>query len=319
MLFNVVITDSGFANHDPERELLKGHAELKKIDWKDEEELRFKTRDADVLLVQWASISQYVIEGLERCKAIIRYGIGVDNIDLKAAKEKGIRVCNVPDYCINEVADHTIALALAALRQIPAVDTNVRQGDWSIVLPKEVAPFDEMVYGLAGFGRIAQAVAKRALGLGFAVKAYDPFVAPESMRLLHVEPVDRDTLMQQSDILSLHLPLKPDTVHFLNGRSIARMKPNALVVNTSRGGLIDTAALTEAISKRQIWGAALDVFEEEPLPLSHKLMEMPEVVLSSHVAWYSRRSIPLLQRKVAEEALRAISGVPPLHSVIPFS
>jgi len=308
MSYEVIITDSGFPDHEIEREILHGLGAVTRIDWYDEAMLIEKTRDADALLVQWATITEEVIRSLRQCKVIVRYGIGVDNVDLNAARRYGIPVCNVPDYCITEVADHTVTMALSALRQVAETDRRVRDGQWRITPPRAVAPFSSLCFGLVGFGRIAREVAQRARAIGFRVAAYDPNVGPEAMRLAEVDSAALPDLLQTADILSLHLPLTQETHHFLNRENIRLMKSSALIVNTSRGGLVDSEALAEAISESRLWGAALDVFETEPLPREHVLCRTAGVLLSSHTAWYSTHSIPQLQRKAAEEVRRALRG-----------
>lgn len=304
MEYNIVVTDSGFPNQDPERSVLKRIGDVRKIQWADENELIANTQMADALLVQWAPITKRVIDSLDSCRIIVRYGIGYDNIDLAAAASKGIVVCNVPDYCVEEVADHTLALALAALRQIPETDRNVRNGHWSIILPRPVPPFSQIKFCLAGFGRIAREVAKRAIGVGFVVSAYDPLIPPQTIRDCGVVPVTIEELFASADVLSLHLPLTGSTKHIVNEKSLKSMKPSALIVNTSRGGLVHDEALAESIATGKIWGAALDVFEDEPFPQNHALSKTEGVILSSHVAWYSTLSMPKLQTKAAEEVLR---------------
>lgn len=308
MKYNVVITDSGFANHHPEESVLLDVAKVFKANWESEDELIEKTRSADALLVQWAPITNRVIEALTACKIIVRYGIGYDNIDLQAATRRGIVVCNVPDYCIEEVADHTIALALSSIRQIPETDKNIRDGKWNIMLPRPIAPFSSLNFGIAGFGRIAREVAKRALGVGFQVSAHDPFVDDSVMEAAGVNPVSLADLFRTADILSLHLPLNTETKYLVNTARLQTMKRNAIILNTSRGGLIDIDSLVISLNEGAIWGAALDVFEEEPLPPSHSIRNAKGTILSSHVAWYSNRSIPILQKMAAEEIARHLSG-----------
>lgn len=315
MLPNIIITDSGFTDNIPESEVLENIGTVKKIDWTSEAELVALTRNADALLVQWAPITRQVIENLERCKLIVRYGIGVDNVDLEAARQHNIPVCNVPDYCIDEVADHTITLALSALRQVSETDRLIREGRWSIMLPRPVPPFSALRFSLLGFGRIAKETARRATALGFKVSAYDPFVSHDTMKNENVKSVPIEELLADADILSLHLPLTGETHHILNEQSLAKLKKNVLIINTSRGGLIDLDALAKAVSEKQIWGAALDVFEIEPLPASHTIREIPGITLSSHVAWYSSQSIPVLQRKAAEEIKRFFTGQNPVNIV----
>lgn len=316
MSFTVFITDSGFPDNKPEREILESMGcTVTNLQSRDELHLRPELREADALLVQWAPVTARVMDVLDTCRVIVRYGIGVDNIDLAAAKAKGIPVCNVPDYCIGEVADHTVALALAALRQIKETDQQVRNGGWKIMLPRPVSAFSKLNFCVAGFGRIAKEVTRRATGLGFTVKAFDPYVDPAAIRAGGAEPVPLDQLLREADILSLHLPLHSGTFHFINKDSLRDIRPGSLIVNTSRGGLIDTAALANAVSNGTIWGAALDVFEEEPLAPDHLLTKVPGILLSSHVAWYSTQSIPVLQKKAAEEIRRALTGEPLLNRV----
>lgn len=315
MKYNVTITDSGFSNHIPEETVLGNIAEVTKVSWENEDELIEKIRHADALLVQWAPITKRVIAALTACKIIVRYGIGFDNVDVSAAENKGIVVCNIPDYCIEEVADHTIALALSSIRQIAEVDKNVRNGQWNIMLPRPIAPISALTFGIAGFGRIARGVARRALGVGFQVCAHDPFIDNGVMEAAGVNPVSIADLFQTADILTLHLPLTDETKYIVDSPRLRTMKRNAVIINTSRGGLIDIDALVQCLNEGIIWGAALDVFEDEPLPRAHPVRDTRNVILSSHVAWYSDRSIPLLQRMAAEEINRYFTGKPVLNRV----
>ncbi len=315
MSYSVIITDGMFPDHLIEKSVLEGTGIVEKINWKSEVELASKITDADALLVQYAPITRNVLSRLERCKVIVRYGIGVDNIDLEAARQQGIQVCNVPDYCLNEVADHTIAMALASIRQIGSIDKDVRGGGWPSRLPQPVLPFSKLDFCLVGFGRIAKEVARRALGLGFRVSVYDPYADPTVFEKEHVTASDVNELIAKADILSLHIPSTPETKHFINKNSIDKMKSSALIVNTSRGTLIDGNALADALAEGKIAGAALDVFEVEPLSLSNRLRNVPNVILSSHIAWYSEESLLKLQRNAAEEIRRVLCGQEPMHVV----
>ncbi len=315
MLYSVIITDGMFPDHSIEESVLKGTGIVEKIEWEGETDLVSKIVEADALLVQYASITRDVLRRLKRCKVIVRYGIGVDNIDLEAARERGIRVCNVPDYCLNEVADHTIAMALAAIRQIGNVDREVRNGNWPSRLPQPVLPFSKLDFCLVGFGGIAREVARRALGLGFRVSAYDPYTDSSIFENDRVTESDLDTLMARADVLSLHIPSTPETRHIINECSIGKMKASALIINTSRGTLIDSSALADALAEGRIAGAALDVFETEPLSLSDRLRDVPNVILSSHIAWYSEESLLKLQENAAEEIRRVLGGQHPRYAV----
>lgn len=305
----VVLTDHGFASIEQEKSLLAAAGcELVVLQSKDPERLAAACTDADALLVQWAPINAALIAALRHCKVIVRYGIGVDNVDLKAAGARGIPVCNVPDYCIAEVADHALALALSLARQIPQTDAVVRSGTWKIIPPSPFPSFRSTTFATAGFGRIARAVLERARSFGFRLAAYDPFVPANAFAEAGVQRLELDALWRESGILSLHLPLTSETRHMVGEASLSRMRGDAIVINTARGGLIDTRALARALVEKRIAGAGLDVFETEPLEADHPLRQAPNVLLTSHTAWYSAGSVPELQRKSAEAVVRAIRG-----------
>ncbi|HEX8832719.1 MAG TPA: C-terminal binding protein [Abditibacteriaceae bacterium] len=307
--WKAVVTDHGFKNIEQERRILEeAGCELSVAQCKTQEEVIQAARGAHALLVQWAPITAEVIESLDTCKIIVRYGIGVDNVALEAAKAKGITVCNVPDYCIDEVADHSVALALSLGRQLTQIDRRLRDGVWKIVPDSPMPAFREMTFATAGFGRIARAVLERARPFGFRLAAYDPFVEASEFKNLGVQQLSLDELFTQADILSLHLPLTPQTQHLVNAERLGTMKSHAVVVNTARGPLIDTVALAQALSEKQIAFAGLDVFDPEPLPDDHPLRGCDNALLTSHVAWYSESSVPKLQRMVAEEAVRGLRG-----------
>jgi D-3-phosphoglycerate dehydrogenase len=262
------------------------------------------------LIVQWAPITQSVIRNLSTCKVIVRYGIGIDNIDLAAARSHGIAVCNVPNYCIDEVADHTFALAMSLSRQLPQIDRQVRQGVWKIVPPRPMLASRQMTFVTIGCGRIARAVLKRARECKFNLATCDPYLPAGTELPEDIRNLDMNTALKTADILSLHLPLSKDTHHIMNAATFSKMRPTSLLVNTARGGLVDTIALASALENGQIAAAALDVFEREPLQEIHPLRKCVNAVLTSHVSWYSELSAQELQRMAAEEAVRAIHGEP---------
>jgi len=312
----VVITDHGFPGIVQEQEIMaQAGASLLVAQARTPEALIVVCHDADALLVQWSPITKEVIDALEHCRVIVRYGIGTDNIDLQAATEKGIPVCNVPDYCIPEVADHSLALALALARQLPQTDAVFRGGEWKIIPPTPFPAFRDVTFATAGFGRIARAVLDRARVFGFQTAAYDPFVSSEDFKKAGVRQLDRGELYQEAGILSLHLPLLPETRHFVNRDTLARMRKDAIIVNTARGALIDTVALAEALHSGTIQAAGIDVFEAEPPALDHPLRTAPRTILTSHTAWYSSGSIPILQSLAAKEVVRALEGKP-LQNVV---
>jgi len=293
------ITDYGFASLDSERSVIESAGgELMTFQCRSEAEVI----DADAILVQWAPITGSVINQLSRCKVIVRYGIGVDNVDLDAARQRGITVCNVPDYCIDEVADHTLALALALIRQIPATSGALRTGLWKPVPPLSMPATRQMTFAAVGYGRTARAVLDRARSFKFNLATCDPYLSSNSNIPDDVNFLDFDAVLRAADVISLHVPLNGDTVHMIDSSALSKMKSGAFLINTARGGLIDTVALADALRTGRIGGAGLDVFEIELLPPDHPLLACENVILTPHIAWYSRLSVETLQRMAAEEA-----------------
>jgi D-3-phosphoglycerate dehydrogenase len=305
----VIVTDHGFSHVEQEERLAaEAGATLVVAQCKTAEDVIAACRDADALLVQWAPITAEVVAALEKCKVIVRYGIGVDSVDLKAAAAKGIPVCNIPDYCIDEVADHSLALALSLARQLPQTDARLRSGVWKIMPPRSFPALRELTFATAGLGRIARAVLARAKPFGFKLAAYDPFVEAGTFAELGIRRLSREELFRESNIVSLHLPLTAETKHFVGREQLAELGGEGIVINTARGGLIDTVVLAKALADGTIFGAGIDVFEAEPLPPEHPLRSAPNVILTSHTAWYSQGGIPVLQRKAGEEVARALRG-----------
>lgn len=304
-----MITDYEFPNVDQEKDMLKklGY-EVDTGQCKTEDEVIELSKGAEGVFVQWAPVTRKVIDNLKNCKIIVRYGIGVDNVNLEVAKKKGIAVCNVPDYALQEVADHTLSLALALGRQITEIDKLMRRGIWKFPPPLSLPSFREMTFTTMGYGRIAREVIKRAKAFGFKTAAFDPFIQPEIMKADGVVPVGKEEAFRGADILSLHLPLNDETYHVINGESFKQMKKSAILINTARGGLIDTKALVEALQDNKIVAAGLDVYEKEPLPGNHQLMEFKNVILTSHCAWYSSSAITSLQYKATQEMIRGLNG-----------
>ena len=305
----VIITDHQFEHANRERGIVEGAGfEMLEAQCKTEEELIAQVSDGDALIVQWAPITANVIAALSNCQAIVRYGIGVDNVDLDAAREKGIPVYNIPDYCIDEVADHAMALALAGARQLKQTEERFKAGTWKIVPPNLMNALRTMVFATAGYGRIAREVLKRAAGFKFHLAAYDPYVGEEEMKENGVEKLSKSELFDRADILSLNLPLTGETNHFVNADRLKQMSSHAILVNTARGGLIDTRALADALQQNDIAFAGIDVFEEEPLDKGHPLWQCKNAILTSHVSWYSEESVPKLQELAAEVAVSALKG-----------
>jgi D-3-phosphoglycerate dehydrogenase / 2-oxoglutarate reductase len=251
-----------------------------------------------------------------RCRIIARYGIGVDNIDLDAAKERGIVVTNVPDYCVDEVADHTIALLLTATRKIVAGDRVVRSGGWGISELRPIHRLRSRTLGLVGFGHIGRAVSVRANALGLSVKIYDPYIAETATEGLDVQRVDDlDELLRQSDIVSVHAPLVPATSGMFDATAIAKMKDGAVLINTSRGPIVETAAVTDALRAGRLGAAALDVFDSEPPDLA-AIEGLDNLVATPHSAFYSEESIQESQRKAAEAIVDVLQGRAPRYRIV---
>lgn len=312
----IAATEPGFPDYSYEMELLEPIGSFIEVRFcNTESEVIDFCRDAHAILTNHSPFTAAVIGQLEQCKVIVRYGIGYDNVDTAAAARRNIPVVNVPDYSIQEVADHALALMLGAVRRIPRMDRNVRAGDWSVGSFGPIMGLQGKVLGLAGFGNISREVARRAQGFHMEVIAYDPYVSNDTFIALGSRKVDFNTLLAESDVISSHLPLVEATKHIFNRAAFARMKRTAFLVNTSRGGVIHMDDLVHALASGTISGAALDVFEQEPLPPDHPLLSLEQVLLSPHAAWYSEGSRARLQQLAAWEVKRVLEGERPKHVV----
>ncbi|HLG59203.1 MAG TPA: C-terminal binding protein [Vicinamibacterales bacterium] len=304
----VAVSDSVFPNLDPARQVLASiGAELKMADAPTPEAIVRAAAPADALLVTYAKITADMIQEMPRCRIISRFGIGVDNVDLAAATSAGIVVTKVPDYCIDEVSDHTLALLLALVRKIPSSSARTHAGRWEM---KAVVPIHRLrgsILGLVGFGRIPQLVAPKAKSFGMTVIAYDPFAPPEAFAQAGVQRVELPELLQTSDYVSLHVPLMPETRGLFNKDTFGQMKPGAYLVNTARGPIIDEAALADALDSGTLAGAALDVMTQEPPP-SSPLFGRDNVIITPHTSFYSEESLVELQVKAAQEVVAVLSG-----------
>ena len=303
-----VITDCEFASFEPERRELTGLAEVRKYCCRNEEEVIAAAAEADAILVQYAPITRRVIESLRHCRVIGRYGIGVDMIDLDAATDRGIPVVNVPDYCVEEVSDHTLALLLAVSRKILLLHNSVEGGQWDFSVAAPVFRIKDLTVGLVAFGKIARRVAEKLHGFGCRIVAYDPFAKQDTARALGVELVDLQTLLEDSDIISVHAPLTEQTRHLFDGETFRRMKKTAYLINTSRGAVIDESALEHALDAGLVGGAALDVLEEEPVSQGSTLIGRDNVLLTPHTAFYSVASLLDLQVLTARGVAQVLRG-----------
>jgi D-3-phosphoglycerate dehydrogenase len=311
----VVLTDYVWESLDVEKKTLAGLADLVALQTKKPEEFLAEAKDCDALLNTYAGpITAEAMAQMPKCKIIARYGIGVDTIDLDAATKAGIIVTNNPTYCIEEVAEHTMALLLSAARKIAFYDRQVRAGQWAVPPGKPMFRLSGSTLGLVGFGNIARQVAVRAAAFGMRVLFSDPFVKEGQFK----EPgrkVELPDLFKESDFVSLHPPLMPQTRKMINDDAFSRMKPTAIVINCSRGPVIDTEALVRALDAKKIAGCALDTVDPEPLPNPHPLRERENVILNPHAAWYSEQAMVGLQAGAPGEVKRVLSGEWPINVV----
>jgi D-3-phosphoglycerate dehydrogenase len=311
----VVITDYVWESLDVEKKTLDGLAAIVPMKTRKPEEFIGEAADCDALLNTYAGpITGEVMARMPKCRIIARYGIGVDTIDLDAATRAGIIVTNNPTYCIEEVAEHTMALILACARKVPLYDRVVREGRWEVPPGKPMFRVSGRTLGLVGFGNIARQVAVRAAAFGMRVLFADPFVKQGQF----AEPgmkVELDTLLRDSDFVSVHPPLTPETRGMVNGAAFARMKPTAFLVNCARGPVVDTEALVIALDAKKIAGCALDTIDPEPLPERHPLRNRDNVIVTPHVAWYSEQALVGLQAGAPGEVRRVLSGEWPINVV----
>lgn len=316
--YQIVVTDHEYENLNIEEEIIgQLDAELVAAQCRTEEEVIRAAQNADAILNQYAPVTRKVIQNLKKCKVISRYGVGVNTIDLQAATEKGIVAANCTDYCLDEVADHALALLLAAARKVALLNEYVKNNVWDYKKAVPIFRLRGRVLGLVGFGKIPQNLCVKAKAFGLRIVAFDPFVSRELALKHGIEPVDLDTLCRTSDFISVHAPLSKDTQALIGERQFNLMKPEAVIINTSRGPVIDEQALINALQHSKIAGAALDVLEREPIAPDNPLLRMEQVILNPHVAWYSEESEQEMRRKVARNIVDVLTGYYPAYLANP--
>jgi len=312
----IAVTDSVFPSLDPAmKALARVDPEMRMSKSTGVDDILAVARDADAILVTYAKLPAGLLQQLTRCKAIGRFGLGVDNIDVPAAAARGIVVTYVPDYCMQEVSDHAMALLLALARKVPFSNKLVQAGRWEMPAVAPLRRLEGQVLGLIGFGNIPRAVAPKAKAFGLKVVAYDPYAAKEVFATAGVESVSFDDLLARSDFISVHAPLMPATRGLVNAAAFAKMKKGALIVNTARGPLIDEPALIGALDSGHLGGAALDVVTTEPLAKDSPLIGRDNVILTPHTAFYSVEALEELQTKCASDVARVLSGEKPVYPV----
>ena len=311
--YKIVMTDTIFPDSKIETEVLgRADAELVLASAKDSATLAREGADADGLLVVYAEVTPEVIAKLDKCKVMVRCGIGFNNIALKEAAARGIKVANVPDYCQGEVADHAMALFLSLTRQIYHYVSQVKGGGWSSADAPPMPRLQGGVFGLLGCGSIGIGVGRRAQAFGMSVVTFDPYANEAALSAAGIKRIDDlDTFLSVCDCVSLHVPMTPETERIINARTIGKMKRTAVIVNTARGPLIDEEALYDALKAGIISGAALDVLTTEPPPRPLKLAELPNCLITPHAAFASTGATPELRTKAAEEIVRTLTtGTP---------
>jgi len=315
---HVLVTDSTFEDLEIERAILGPlGCQVESRQCRTVPELIGVVPAADFVITQFAPIDAGVIGAMTRTQLIVRYGIGVDNVDLGAAREKGIPVCNVPDYCIDEVADHTLALILATTRQVVSHSNAIREGRWGLAAPPaSMKALRDLTVGVVGCGRIGREVIRRLVPFKCRIALFDPAVSPESLGVPDVQAAGSlAELLSASDVVTLHCPSTAQTRRMINAYAIALLRPGAILVNVSRGDLVDTEAMVNGLRSGQIGAAALDVCDPEPIPAGHPLLSLPNVIVSPHIASASPRAVRTLRETAAGLVARAVRGEPPVNVV----
>lgn len=314
----IVITDCDHESMEEEVAAAAGESvDLVLDQCRTEDEVIAAAVGAEGIVVQYAPITARVLDALPNLKAIGRYGVGFDTIDVGAATARGVAVCNVPDYGTEDVSDHAIALALALARGVVVFDRRMRVGQYALGPVRPLHRIKSRVFGVVGLGLIGSATARKAKGLGYRVIGCDSLLRPGTTSSEGVAVVGFEELLSQSDVVSLHVPLSATTHHLMNEGALAKMKPGAVLINTSRGGVVDTEAITAALRTGALRGAALDVFEDEPLKSTSPLFDLPTAVLTPHVSWYSEESYSELKTRTIANVIDVCAGREPQNIINP--
>ena len=312
----IAVTDSPFPSLDPAKAALaRVDPELRMAKSPSADDILAVARDADAVLVTYAKLPGDLLRELKRCKVIGRFGLGVDNIDIPAAAALGITVTYVPDYCMQEVSDHAMALLLSLVRKVPLSNKLVQSGRWEVPPVVPIHRLSGRVLGLVGFGNIPRTLAPKAKAFGLRVVTHDPYVPADVLGKAGVESVGFDELLAMADFVSIHAPLLPATRGLFNAEVFRKMKKGALLINTARGPLVDETALVAALDSGYLGGAALDVVTTEPLSKDSPLIGRDNVILTPHTAFYSVEALNELQTKCATDVARVLSSEPPVYPV----
>lgn len=312
----VVVTDYIEPNLDWEAKKLRARGiqfEAFQLKFKPEEEVLEKIIDADVIVVNMVKFTPSLIAALERCKLLIRHGIGYDNVDVEACTKHGIQFAYQPDYCQVDVAEHAIALLFACARKVcesrGTLDNSSRSGQWDFSGLFPIYRMEGKTLGVLGVGRIGSRVVQKMQSFGLRIIGCDPYISEERRRAVKgIEWVDRETLFRESDLLTVHTPLNDETRHIVNAQNLALMKPSACLVNTSRGGMVDTAALAAALRDGKLASAAIDVYETEPPEQSLELFELKNAILTPHIGWASEEAGWEIRESILEDIIAGVEG-----------
>jgi len=317
MKLSVVVTDDRFNDYHEEREVFSDSGiELVIKNIQKNDPIPDEIIKADGILCNLYPMPRQVIDRLEKCRIIARYGVGFDNVDIEAAQSKHIWVSNVPDYSVEDVSDHILMFLFGCVRRITSVHREIVQGKWNLQNAYELHRMKGKSLGIIGYGRIGSALHRKTKGFGFShVFVYDPFVSSTQIEANGGEPVNLDPLLERSDYISITVPLTEQTRHFMGPRELGLLKKTAVIINTSRGGIIDQESLISLLEKEPGIVAGLDVFEEEPIRVGNPLLSLDNVILSSHMAYYSIESVSELKIKAAQNVLEVLSGRPPIYPV----
>ena len=317
--YKVVVSDNRHGDYSIEAAVLKPvDAEVVIEDCSTVEEMIIACRDADGVLLDQAPMPAQVIESMTKCKVVSRYGVGYDNVDVEACTKKKIYVANVPDYCMEDVSDHAMALFYSCVRRITLRDKQVRQGGWNMDR-SGIYRIKDRVFALIGFGNIARCLVRKLSGLGLKkVLVYDPYVSKEIIEASSAQKTDLETLLTEADYISLNVPVTPETKGIINKKAFSLMKNSAILINTARGPLVDEEALIDALSTGKIAFAGLDTHNKEPLPADSPLLKMDNCILTDHVGFYSVESMKELHTKIAQNIKAVLEGGKPIYPVNKF-
>jgi len=318
-MYTIIVTDDRYGSYAQENAVLEeigSEVRVHNFSEGDEDEAAAVLEEADGVLVNLFPLTGDIIRRMKRCRVISRYGVGYDNVDVTAATEMGIQVTRVPDYCSEDVSDHALALLLSCIRKVAYKDRLIRRGEWNLHKDFPCFRIKGKVLGIIGYGGGGRALHRKVAGFGLdRVLVDDPYVPDNVILGSGAEPADLSRVLRESDYVSIHAPLNDETFHLMNSGTLEMMKPSAILINTARGPLVEEEALCASLKAGTIAGAALDVFEEEPLSAESSLKDLDNVILSDHTAWYSEESLVELKTKAARNILEVLTGCKPTYPV----